>query len=472
VTPPEHSQTASRPAHWNDFRPWQTNAALVLIGFGLLCFTRQLISESDHFTIGFSGVSSSSLVLYLGAVAIFLLKPTNTNRYTFPIILAFAIACRCVTLFADPFLSSDVYRYAWDGVVQHAHINPYRYVPGNPALTFLRAPNQDLFDNMNRRDYAHTIYPPVAQFAFYVITFLSPTMTFMKVAMVAFEGVSVYGLTLILRELSLPREWVLLYAWCPLCIWEFGGSGHVDAMVIAFMVFAFLFRLRGRSGLTGFFLGLAVFTKFYPLALFPALYQRRSGGKLDWKMPAAIAAVAIASYSFYLSAGKLVFGFLAGYVQEEGIETGTRYFLLEFAEHLTHRTLPSSAYLALVAAVFLALIVWSWRTCCRPGSHPASFLNPAMCFALAMMLLFSPHYPWYVAWLIPFLVLCPSLTVLTYVCGLFYLCTTRWATGSGAPQYHLNCMLYSAVLIAAIVEFALYRIPVTRRWMRPLTPNV
>jgi hypothetical protein len=89
-----------------------------------------------------------------------------------------------------------------------------------------------------------------------------------------------------------------------------------------------------------------------------------------------------------------------------------------------------------------------------------------------MMLLFSPHYPWYVAWLIPFLVLCPSLTVLTYVCGLFYLCTTRWATGSGAPQYHLNCMLYSAVLIAAIVEFALYRIPVTRRWMRPLTPNV
>jgi hypothetical protein len=33
-------------------------------------------------------------------------------------------------------------------------------------------------------------------------------------------------------------------------------------------------------------------------------------------------------------------------------------------------------------------------------------------------------------------------------------------------------MLYSAVLIAAIVEFALYRIPVTRRWMRPLTPNV
>jgi hypothetical protein len=472
VTSPAVSQTATRPAHWNDFHPWQTNAALTLIGFGLICYTRQLISESDHFTIGFSGVSSCSLVLYLGAVAIFLLKPTNTNRYTFPIILTFAIACRCVTLFADPFLSSDVYRYAWDGVVQHAHINPYRYVPGNPALTFLRAPNQDLFDNMNRRDYAHTIYPPVGQLAFYLVTFLSPTMTFMKVAMVLFEGLSIYGLTLILRELSLPREWILLYAWCPLCIWEFGGSGHLDAMVIAFLLFGFLFRLRGRPGLTGFFLGLAVFTKFYPLVLFPALYQRRADGKLDWKMPAAIAAVAVASYSFYLCAGKLVFGFLGGYVQEEGIETGTRYFLLEFADHLTHRTLPNAAYLVLVGAIFLGLIVWTWRTCCRPGSAPASFLKPAMCLAFAMMLAFSPHYPWYVAWLIPFLVLCPSLTVLTYVCGLFYLCTTRWATGSGAPQYFLNEVLYSAVVIAAVVEFALHRIPATRRWMRQLVSHV
>jgi alpha-1,6-mannosyltransferase len=323
---------------------------------------------------------------------------------------------------------------------------------------------------MNRRDYAHTIYPPVAQLAFYVITFLSPTMTFMKVAMVLFEGLSVYGFTLLLRELSLPREWILLYAWCPLCIWEFGGSGHLDAMVIAFMVFAFLFRLRRRPGLTGLLLGLAIFSKFYPLVLFPALYQRRPDGRLDWKLPAAIIAVAIGSYSVYLSAGKLVFGFLGGYVQEEGMETGTRYFLLELAEHVTHRSLSSAAYLVFAGAVFLALIVWSWRTCCRPGSAPASFLRPAMCFALAMMLLFSPHYPWYVAWLIPFLVLCPSLTVLTYVCGLFYLCTTQWATGSGAPQFYLNEQLYCAVLIAAVVEFALYRIPATRRWLARIAP--
>ena len=64
----------------------------------------------------------------------------------------------------------------------------------------------------------------------------------------------------------------------------------------------------------------------------------------------------------------------------------------------------------------------------------------------------------------------PSLTVLTYVCGLFYLCTTALATGSGAPQYHLNEILYSAVLIAAIMEMTLYRVPLTRRWLHQIAP--
>jgi hypothetical protein len=462
--------TATR-QHWNDAKPWHTNAMLIAIGFGLIAYTRQMISEGDHYTIGFSGCSSASLVLYLGALLLVLSRPKNTDRWTFSITLAFAIATRIVGLFPDPFLSSDVYRYAWDGVVQHAHINPYRYVASNPALASLRQPNADLYANMNRRDYAHTIYPPVAQMIFYAITWLSPTVTFMKTAMVLFEGLALYGMTLLLQELGLRREWVLVYAWCPLCIWEFGSSGHLDSIVIAFMVFALLFRLRGKPGLTGLFLGLAVLTKFYPLVLFPALYRRLPDGRLDWKMPAVMAGLAVASYSIYLSVGSMVFGFLHGYVEEEGMATGTRYFLLDFAQRLPGlHGLGSGAFLIFAGCVFLALIAWCWWGCSRAGAAPTAFLLPGMCLALAMMLLFSPHYPWYVAWLIAFLVVCPSLTVLTYVCGLFYMCTTALATGYGEPQFHLNEILYSMVGIAAMIELALYRIPPTRRWMQRFAP--
>ncbi len=373
----------SQLAVWAQARPWQTNAALALIGAAMICFTRQLVAEYYHYTIGFSGVSSAQLVLYAAAVLLLLLLPGNVDRCTLPIIFTVAILCRLVALFPEPFLSSDVYRYAWDGVVQHAHINPYRYVPSDPALQFLRAPNQDLYDNMNRKDYARTIYPPVAQVLFYAITFISPTVTAMKAAMVLFECVTVWGLLRLLPLLGMPREWVLAYAWMPMPIWEFAGSGHLDAIVLAFMVLALLFRMRRQPVWTGIFLALAVLTKFYPLVLFPALYQRG-----DWKMPAVMAGLAAVFYGFYLSAGRLVFGFLGGYVQEEGVETGSRFFLLQWLQHLPGlHGFSSRAYMIFAGAVFAALMLWAWRSASSAESGNPAFLWPAQALALALMLL-------------------------------------------------------------------------------------
>ncbi len=448
--------------HWSQARPWQTNATLLLIGAGMIVLARQLLSEYDHFTIGFSGVSGWSVILYAAAAWLILTQPVD--RYTFPIILTVAITCRLITLFPDPYLSSDVYRYAWDGVVQHAHISPYRYVPGDPALTFLRAPNQDLYDNINRRDYAHTIYPPAAQLLFYIVTFINPTVTFMKTAMVLFEGLTMFALVKLLGELGIRREQTLLYAWCPLLIWEIAGSGHLDSAAMAFIVLALLARYRQQVTATSIFIAIAILIKVYPAILLPALFRRG-----EYKMPAIIAALIAFGYACYSSVGMRVFGFFGGYVQEEGMATGSRYFLLEFAQHMPGlHHLPTWVFLAFCVTVFAALTLWCWNTCCKTGSTDvprgtsdrADFLRPALGLAFALMFLFSPHYPWYVAWLIPFLVLMPSLTLFTYICGVFYLCTTAMAVGSGPQQYLLNKFLYGSTLIAFLLETALRRWPV------------
>jgi alpha-1,6-mannosyltransferase len=457
--------SSSRQTSLLAIRPWMTNILLLAIGAALFQFTRQLVSEYTHFTIGFSGVSGWSATLYIVAAVLILTMPVD--RWTLPIILVVAVACRLVVLFPAPHLSTDVYRYVWDGIVQHAHISPYRYVPGDPALTFLRAPHQVISDHINRRDYARTIYPPVAQMLFYLITSISPSVTFMKVAMVLFEGIIVWGLVRLLREFGLDPERTLLYAWCPMPIWEFAGSGHLDSIVIAFMVLALLARSRGQDAWTGLFLGLAVLTKFYPLVLFPALYRRG-----DWKMPATMAALAAATYAVYLSAGKLVFGFLGGYVQEEGMATGTRYFLLEWANHLPGlHTLSQRGYLVLAGVVFGALMFWAWQTGCRKDGGRWDFLPPTLSLAFAMMLLFSPHYPWYVAWLLPFLVLMPRWTLATYIIGLFYLCTTAMAVGYGPQQYRLNEHLYAAVALAFIMEATAFSIPAVRAWLLRAVPD-
>ena len=458
------ANVASSSGHWSVARPWQTNAALLLIGIALFFLCRQLVSEYNHFTIGFSGVSGWSSILYLAAAFLIITQPVD--RFTFPIILIVAIACRLAVLFAEPFLSSDIYRYVWDGIVQHAHISPYRYVPGDPVLAFLRAPNQDIFDNINRRDYAHTIYPPAAQALFYLITAISPTVTFMKTAMVLFEAVTMYALITLLRYLGIRREQILLVAWCPLLIWEIAGSGHIDSALMASVTLALLARYRRQPILTGLFLAIAILLKFYPLILFPALYRRG-----DFKMPITVASVVAVAYAAYSSVGMLVFGFLGGYAKEEGIATGSRYFLLELAQRIPGlHSLTPTAYVIFCAAIFAAILWWCWRIAGQQGrrsSNPlnssgdAAFLPPAFALAAALMFLFSPHYAWYIIWLVPFFTLMPNLPILTYLLGFFYLYTTALAE-PGPRMFLANEILYAAVLAAVILQLALNRWPLHR----------
>src|ERR1700730_7087391 len=97
------------------------NAALVIFGLLMLEFCRIGNIESAHYVIGFSAVAFCQALLFIGALWTVVTQPSN--RWTFAIILVFAAAFRLVLLLHHPFLSSDVYRYVWDGRVQAAGIN-------------------------------------------------------------------------------------------------------------------------------------------------------------------------------------------------------------------------------------------------------------------------------------------------------------------------------------------------------------
>jgi hypothetical protein len=276
------------------------------------------------------------------------------------------------------------------------------------------------------------------------------------------------------------REQTLLYAWCPVIIWEIAGSGHLDSAAMAFIALALLARYRKQPILTGLFLAIAILLKFYPLVLLPALYRRG-----DWKMPATIAAIIAFGYAAYSSVGLLVFGFLGGYVKEEGMATGSRYFLLELAQRVSGlHHLTTTAYFIFCAAVFAAILCWCWQTAGEQGSgryraatnpgapypavadmgsHPSStvFLRQAFALAAALMFLFSPHYAWYILWLVPFFTLMPNLPILTYVLGFFYLYTTALAE-PGPKMFLANEILYASVLAAAILQSVFNRWPIHR----------
>ena len=450
-------RTPSALVRWHAGRAWLTNVVLCALGAALVVMARQFVREHLRYSIGYSGVSGWSNVLFVAAVAIVLTQPVN--RATLWIVLGIATAMRGMVLFTPPHLSTDIYRYVWDGIVQHAHFSPYRYVPGDRALVTLQVKYPEIFEHINRRNYAHTIYPPAAQMIYWLATLFSPTVQAMKLAMFGFECVAAGALIALLKLMGRRTTDVLLYAWCPLLVWEIGGAGHVDAAILASVSLALLFRYREQPVMTGLFLGLAVMTKFYPLVLLPALWMRR-----DWKMPATLVAVCVAGYAVYASAGKLVFGFLGGYAYEEGLDSGTRYFLLDYAQRLRGlQWMTKPDYQVFCAVVFAIIALWAWRYASteRLGAtvrvqRPA-FVRASMMFALALMLLFSPHYPWYIAWLIPLMALYPNWVTLAYVCAFFYGFTTKWAV-PGPKMFVLNGWIYFAVLCAFVVEI------VWRRW--------
>jgi alpha-1,6-mannosyltransferase len=320
------------------------------------------------------------------------------------LILMLSVLLRLPLLASPPYLSKDVYRYVWDGRVQAAGMNPYRYLPAASELRVLR--DERIYPNIDRRTYALTIYPPAAQLFFLATTRISESVTWMKASMLAWEGLAIALLLLTLRRAGQPEALVLLYAWHPLALWEFASSGHIDAAAIACCLGALLARVRHRNALAGVALGIGTLFKLYPVALLPAFW--RPG---DRRMPLALAATMAVGYSPYLGAGPRVLGFLPDYLHEEGLlsssREGSRYYLLQLAETLG-ADVGSAAYLVPAGLALATLSVWI----CLLRKPRHDFAGGALLLASAEVLAFSPHYAWYFAWLMPLAAMTTAVPVL------------------------------------------------------------
>src|ERR1041385_8962260 len=150
-----------------------TNVLLAVIGSILLILYRVgLHSRVTTDIVWFIKLALVQSVLYL--IAAWLIFRARNARSTLIIVLVLAGIFRLSILFAPPYLSDDIYRYVWDGRVQAAGINPYHYIPAAPELAHLR--DDAIYPRINRREWAHTIYPPVAQVVFFLTTRISESV--------------------------------------------------------------------------------------------------------------------------------------------------------------------------------------------------------------------------------------------------------------------------------------------------------
>lgn len=390
-------------------------------------------------------------VIYL-AVAWLSLRSSD-SRSILLLGLVFAALFRLSIVFFQPYLSDDIYRYIWDGRVQAAGINPYRYIPAEEPLAELR--DEKIYPHINRRETVRTIYPPIAQATFLLVTRISESVTWMKAAMIGFEAVTIWAIIQLLSSFGFARQRVLIYAWHPLAIWEFAGSGHADALAIAFIALALLARRKRSETLTGVLIACATCVKLFPVVLFPALYTRRS-----WKMPLAFVVTVLIAYLPYLNVGPMkVLGSLPAYSSERGLLNGDQYFLLALARQVLNTNVPTVTYFIFVAAVLGILSLWMMR---NDHGNETRYLRNGLLIAALFMVFQAPHFSWYFAWLIPFLCFIPSIPYFYLSLANFVLYLT-WLNDT--PN---RVLIYKALIFAPFLALELILIWVRRRRGIPL----
>jgi hypothetical protein len=371
-----------------------------LAAIGVVIIALTLVTPAIFTALGDNAFMALTIPVGLLTIAATRLAERAETRRALWLVFVVAILLRAIVLAFEPLLSSDIYRYVWDGRVQAAGINPYRLMPADPALAFLR--DGAIFPHINRADTAVTIYPPVAQFFFLIATRLGDGVTTMRLALLGCEAVTALMIMLLLRHAGRPVTRVIAYLWHPLPLWEIANSGHVDALMVALMLLGLWVGLTGHALRGAAVLALSVLVKPYVAPVLAGIWR-----PWDLKMPLVVIAVVALCYLPYLSVGWGVLGFLTkGYLTEEGISAGNDLWLLSVwrllaGEH--HGDVAAYVALAALAVTAVGLAV------ARNHHHTAaSRLADINMLLLLTLLLLSPNYPWYFLVVTPFAALCGS----------------------------------------------------------------
>jgi alpha-1,6-mannosyltransferase len=373
----------------------------LLSGIGVIIVGLTLVTPFAFETLGDNAFMAATIPSGLLTIAATQLAEHAPQKRALWLILGLAIVLRVYALLFDPLLSSDIYRYVWDGRVQAAGINPYRYVPADAALAFLR--DGKIFPEINRAATAVTIYPPVAQFFFLIVTRIGENVTVMRLALLGCEAVTVTIIMLLLRRMKRPVTRVIAYLWHPLPVWEIANSGHVDALMVALMLLGLWIALTGRALRGAVVIAFSMLVKPYVAPVLAGIWR-----PWDVKMPLVVIATVVLCYLPYLSVGWGVLGFLTqGYLTEEGIKAGNDLWLLSlwrlvFGVH-------QGDVIAYVVLAALVLILKTLFVAHRSRGSIESTLVDINVLLLLALLLLSPNYPWYFLIIAPFVALCGGL---------------------------------------------------------------
>ncbi len=352
------------------------------------------------------------------------------------LLLGTGLLLRAFALPSVPVLEDDFNRYLWDGAVTASGLSPYAFPPSAVLDGTVAVPRRLLVESLDsggvlgqvNHPTLTTIYPPVAQAAFLLAHRIRPfSLAALRGVLLFFDLASALLLLRLLKELALPAGLVLVYWWNPLFVRETFNAAHMDVLLVPFLLAAFLLRLRGRAFGAAVFLALATGVKLWPVLLVPVLLA--PGLKVTRRAVAASALYVALTAAILFPMAARAPDPAAGVVAYAGTWMKNSA-VFPIATAILEPVFGSSGPRLVLAAALAGLAFFVARTV--PGS-PVALLRRASFVPAALLLLGPTAYPWYFAWLLPFLTLAPGvLVVLTAVLPLYDLSFAFEYAGRGA----------------------------------------
>ena len=398
--------------------------------------------------IGFTALGSSLLLTFvsfqtdapgwitgltLGIASLFwmaLPQKLRLGEISLGVAVGVGLAMRLIYFASEPILEIDFLRYLWDAGAVNAGLNPFAVGPADaiagragPEWAALVAQSGGVAQGISYGPLA-TIYPPVAQAAFWIAYQLDPWgITGLRVVFLAAELLGIGILVLLLKELGRAPAWIAIYWWNPLIAKELINSAHMDALLLPALMGALLLAVKARPILSGAVLAVAAGIKVWPLVLAPILIWQ---GRWRVWMTAGVVVVLVSA----LIAVPMILGRLdnqSGLVAYAGRWERNHALFGAFREVLAFSLYkadmlhidPNRLIRLIIGGVLAVMaITLGWRL--KDRAHiPAAALTVA-----ALLLLLSPTaYPWYYVWVLPFLCLVPvrGLLLLGVLLPFYYL---------------------------------------------------
>jgi hypothetical protein len=355
--------------------------------------------------ISFIELALAAGILYLAALYLFSRVPARASRTATILLIFAAIVFRATLWPMQPTLSDDLQRYRWDAKVQANGWNPYALQPRDPQLAHLR---DSYYEIMPAREMP-TIYPPASQLIFRLAWRFFPGPIAFKAPFAVADVLVILLLAWIFRKEKDSAFRMAVYAWNPLVIIEFAGSGHNDVLALLGIV-AGIALLKKFDVLASVPIAWAAMAKVFPAVLLP-IWIRKAGWpekRAGWWSATLAALTMLLILASYWRALRLFPATLAYYEATWKNYNASLYTVIDWATG-GHTKIP--ALTGVLASWGLAF----WLAWKREDPVRSAYL------LIGTILVFSPNgYSWYFTWIVPLLCFFPNpawlmLTVLQFL---------------------------------------------------------